>query len=289
MSLYPTLFLPCLSENQAERAVAVAGPVAEALGSMVVGCHGTPPPHVAVPAVYPLESGAHVQEIIDAVAKANEAETGTVKESFVKACRNSSLNFSETPNLEARVSATWRSPIGLIPDTYVNEAMTADLTLVVQGPETSPADEINIYTAILMGSGKPILVVPDRHQFALPEKIVVGWNGSLEVARAVHAARPLLKEANHVTLLNVGTDDVTAPEIPTTLAALQRHNVRASHDQVAPTSSPVSDTLQDYALSSRASLLVLGGYSHSRLREMVLGGVTRSVLQTAKLPILLCH
>ena len=288
MSLYPTVLLPCFSEKQAERAVATAAPVAEALGSLVVGCHGTPPPHVAVPAVYPLESGAHVQEIIDAVAKANEAETNAIKEAFIKACQSAGLTFSETANLEARVSATWRGATGLIPDIYVSEAMSCDLTVVAQDADAVPADEINIYTAILMGSGKPLLVLPDRHQFSIPEKIVVGWNSSLEVSRAVHAALPLLKEAKQVTLLNVGNDDVTSPEVPSTLAALSRHGVRATHDQVAP-SGRVSDTLQEYTQTAHGGLLVLGGYSHSRLREMGLGGVTRSVLQDVKLPILLCH
>ena len=288
MSLYPTIFLPCFSEKQAERAVAAAAPVAEAYGALVAGCHGTPPPHVAVPAVYPLESGAHVQEIIDAVAKANEAETTSIKEAFVKACRNAGLTYSETADLAARVSATWRGPTGLIPDIYVSEAMTCDLTVIAQDTDTTPTDEINVYTSILMGSGKPILVLPAGQSIGVPDKVVVGWNSSLEVSRAVQAALPLLKEANHVTLLNVGNDEVTSPEVPSALAALSRHGVRASHDQVAP-DGRVSDTLQNYTKTAQAELLVLGGYSHSRLRELVLGGVTRSVLQEAKLPILLCH
>ncbi len=289
MSLYPTTFLPCFSEKQAERAVAAAGPVADALGSMVVGCHGTPPPHVAVPAVYPLESGAHVQEIIDAVAKANEAETASVKDSFVKACSGGPLTFYDPPNLEAEVSAAWREPMGLIPDIYVSEAMTCDLTLVTQPADNMSSEELNLYTAILMGSGKPLLVVPEGVSFTKPQEIVVGWNGSLEVSRTVHAALPMLREANMVKLLSVGTDDVTAPEIPSTLAYLSRNGVRATHDQVAPTGKSVSETLQDYTLSTKGGLLVLGGYSHSRLRELVLGGVTRSVLQKAKPPVFLCH
>lgn len=289
MSLYPTVFVPCLSEKQAERAVGAAAPAAEALGSLVVGCHGTPPPHVAVPAVYPLESGAHVQEIIDAVAKANESETASIRESFVKACRTKNLAFAETANLEANVSSTWRGPTGLIPDVYVNEAMTCDLTLVAQGADTAPADETSIYTSILMGSGKPLLVIPAQQSFTIPEEVVIGWNGSLEISRAVQAALPLLKEARKVTLVSVGSDDVTAPEIPAMIESLTRHGVRATHDQVGQSGRTVSDTLQDYALQGSASLLILGGYSHSRLREMVLGGVTRSVLQEAKLPIFLSH
>lgn len=288
MSLYPTIFLPCFSEKQAERAVTAAAPVAQSFGSLVVGCHGTPPPHVAVPAVYPLESGAHIQEIIDAVAKANKAENNAIQGSFVKACRNAGLSYSEKPDVAARVSATWRGPTGLIPDIYVNEAMTCDLTVIAQEAETTPSNEINIYTSILMGSGKPILLLPAGQSLGVPDKIIVGWNSSLEVSRAVHAARPLFKEASQVTLLTVSHDDIPPPEVPSALAALSRHGVRATHDQVVP-EGRVSDTLQNHTRTAQAELLILGGYSHSRLRELVLGGVTRSVLQDAKLPILLCH
>ena len=289
MSMYPTLFVPCFNEEQAEKAATVAAPVAGALGSLAVGCHGTPPPHVAVPAVYPLESGAHIQEIIDAVSKANAAETENIKESFKKGCAAANLEFAEPANLDARVSASWRSPIGLIPEVYVSEAMTCDLSLVAQSEDLTSADDLSAYTAVLMGSGKPILVVPDGVTFQLPEKIIVGWNGSLEVSRAVQSALPLLKEANHATLLSVSNDEVTSPELPAAIAALSRHNVRASHDQIPTSAARVSDSLQDYAKENGAGLLVLGGYSHSRIRELVLGGVTRSVLQKARMPILLCH
>ena len=133
-----------------------------------------------------------------------------------------------------------------------------------------------------MTSGRPVLAVPYAGNFpAVGERVLIAWNASREAARAVNDALPLLAQAQNVTVLAVnsrsgigGHGDVPAADIALHLA---RHGVKA---EAAPTSSgDISDSqaLLSYAADISADLIVAGAYGHSRVREIVFGGVTGSV------------
>jgi len=122
---------------------------------------------------------------------------------------------------------------------------------------------------------------------AVGSRIVLAWDGSVQAARAVGAALPFLRLAQQVTVTTAGEADRRVPA-EALLAYLARHEVRAQSESFA-SAAGVGKGLVEQAARLRADLLVMGAYGHSRLRELVLGGVTRQVLVDAALPVFMVH
>ncbi len=150
------------------------------------------------------------------------------------------------------------------------------------------------FGALLLESGRPVLVVPARCKTVMPPKrIVVAWRPTREAARAVHDALPLLVRAEQVDVLLVhpSVGDLGHGEQPGAdiAAHLARHGVRANAVVRETKSRPVSAVLLEHAREMPAQLIVAGGYGHSRLREWALGGVTRELIRSAPIPVLFSH
>jgi nucleotide-binding universal stress UspA family protein len=188
----------------------------------------------------------------------------------------------------------WRVVSGKLSETVVRQARLADLVILGQvNPDHPPPPQgRQLVEDVLMTSGRPILVIPYIGRFeTVGSKILVGWNNSREAARAVNDAIPLLARAASVTILEASphkpaTDDVTSAGITRHLA---RHGIKAETTRPVLAGSSTPDLLLNYAADVSADLLVVGGYGHSRLRELVLGGVTRELLRHMTLPVLMSH
>ena len=146
-----------------------------------------------------------------------------------------------------------------------------------------------------MIAGRPLLLIPYAGEFATVGKnVLIGWTRTRESARAVHDALPLIAPSATVTVLTVeaGRGKPDTRILPTADIAehLARHGltVSAARTVVSDGLTP-ADALLDYASDIGADLLVVGGYGHSRTREMILGGVTRDLLQHMTVPVLMSH
>jgi nucleotide-binding universal stress UspA family protein len=141
---------------------------------------------------------------------------------------------------------------------------------------------------LLLASGAPILVVPGGWKSEpIGQTILVGWNASREARRAVADALPFLVAAPAVTLLVVDSNDRHGEEPGADIALyLARHGVHVEVEQVSSRGSPVADIILSYATDPGVDLIVIGAYSHARSVEMVFGGVTRTLLRQAPIPVL---
>jgi nucleotide-binding universal stress UspA family protein len=158
-----------------------------------------------------------------------------------------------------------------------------------------PATARTLIEDVLMTAGRPLLLIPYAGQFnTVGANTLIGWTPSRESARAVHDALLLLAAPAKVTMLTVETSrpERDAAALPTAGIAehLTRHglDVSAARTVVTDGLSP-ADALLDYASDISADLLVVGGYGHSRTREMILGGVTRDLLRHMTIPVLMSH
>src|SRR3984893_14061671 len=145
---------------------------------------------------------------------------------------------------------------------------------------------------LLLASGAPILVVPGGWKSEpIGKKILVGWNASREARRAVADALPFLVKAASVTLLVIASNkraDRHGEEPGADIALyLARHGARVDVEQVSSRGSPVADLILSYAADHGIDLIVIGAYSHARSVEMVFGGVTRTLLKQAPVPVLM--
>ncbi|NKD77127.1 universal stress protein [Haematospirillum sp. H1815] len=236
------------------------------------------------PSFPPFIEGQVAADFLEAVDACSVAAQGEAK-----------AVFDEKASRYAK--ACWKQLEGDLVDEAVHHAMHADLTVVGQYNPDDPATDAqrNLCDLLLLDSGAPVLVLPGSAQVdTLGEQIVVGWNSSRESCRAVHDAMPLLKAAQRVEVIAV--DDTRHDEKIrqddaqlTIMPNLSHHGVKAEGKVVGDVCYDIGQTLLQCAQSANADLIVTGAWGRSRLREMVLGGVTSHLLRHAGIPILMSH
>ncbi len=191
------------------------------------------------------------------------------------------------------VRGAWLMADDNVSEALVKQARHADLTILGQIDPNHPPPPRGrqLLTDVLMTSGRPILVVPYIGRFETAgTRVLVGWNDSREAARAMSDAMLMLEKAASVTILEatrkVATDGGAGAGIA---RHLERHGISVRSTRTVMADISTEDALLSYAADMSADLLVVGGYGHSRLRELILGGVTRGLLQHMTLPVLMSH
>lgn len=179
-----------------------------------------------------------------------------------------------------------------IADVAAREARCAD-TFVLIRPNGSQ-DPDRLVEGILFGSGRHILLVPEveRPKSIVFDRIVVAWNASRESTRAVAEAMPYLRIAKDVSVVMVTDEPRKEMEGSVGDAIkkhLKHHGVAAELHRVKCRNGNVGETLLAEAQKARSDLIVLGGYGHTRLREMLLGGVTYHLMHNSPVPLLMAH
>ncbi len=166
-----------------------------------------------------------------------------------------------------------------------------DLAIVGQGgPEMGSDDELMAQGA-LFRSGRPVFVVPYIHQGpAKLGKAMVAWDGGLAAARAVADALPLLKRAGRVEVVRIAGKNPPNDELPGFNIArhLARHGVSATLKQ-RPGADDIGAALLSHAADSGADYMVMGGYGHSRFREFIFGGTTKTMFESLTIPAFMAH
>jgi nucleotide-binding universal stress UspA family protein len=133
-------------------------------------------------------------------------------------------------------------------------------------------------------------VFPEGEATSHLASAAVAWDGGRAAARAVRDAVPILSAVKHVTILCATDDKTIAPaSVGSVQNYLRHHGIAAKAYLFSRADNPIGEALQEEAIEAGAGLLVMGAYGHSRLREFVLGGATRTVLGNRRLPILMSH
>jgi nucleotide-binding universal stress UspA family protein len=178
--------------------------------------------------------------------------------------------------------------IGAVSRAVVRKAKLADL--VVTAGLAKNAAALVAFEAVLIAARRPVLIASPTNPERLPSKnVVIAWNGSTEVAYAVTRALPLLKAAQSVTVLSAELDLLDVPSPAALVAYLTLHEIKASAAALDLSGKSVGPALIERSASLGADLIVMGGYGHSRLREFILGGVTRHMITNATTAVLLAH
>jgi nucleotide-binding universal stress UspA family protein len=182
----------------------------------------------------------------------------------------------------------WRQERAYTTDFLVRQARAADLVIVSRPSSDDPALAGTKVEAgdLLMRAGRPVLFVPPGIDHLSAKRIVIGWKDTREARRAVTDSLPILTRAAEVTVLSIGAADSGATDVANHLAC---HGIAAFAVSHAAADTEAADELVRVAQGEGADLIVCGGYGHSRAREWIFGGVTRSLLDHASLCCLLTH
>ena len=195
------------------------------------------------------------------------------------------------------ITGTWEFNTGSLIGAVTHRARLADLMIVGQtDPDDPPPGAARtLIEDLLMTAGRPLLIVPYAGRFeTIGRNTLIGWTPTREAARAVHDALPLLAPGSKVTVLTVEAVDEAQDTGILSTADIAEHLARHGLDVSAARTVAVqglspADALLDYASDISADLLVVGGYGHSRTREMIMGGVTRDLLRHMTVPVLMSH
>jgi nucleotide-binding universal stress UspA family protein len=240
--------------------------------------------HVIAPPFVPVMTHAPVPpEIIEQQVRAGRAAAAKAETQFKARIQGAGLQ------------AEWRAAEGYAPEVVAQHARYSGLVVIGQtDPDDRDIAASDLPDRLPLMAGTPVLVIPRVGTFtAVGQHIMVAWNASREAKRAIDDAMPLLKRARAVTIVVVKPQQTGARhgDIPGADIALYlaRHGVRAEATQVYGEDVAVGDLLLSRAADLSVDLIVMGAYGYPRLIEVVLGGVTRSLLGHMTVPVLLSH
>ena len=190
------------------------------------------------------------------------------------------------------ISAEWRVAIGEDRELMNLHGRYADLAVVSQRHFATDvsSNSDNLAEELVQSSACPVLTVPYVGKWPQPgRRVLIGWNGRREAVRAVHDAMPFLEKAEEAIVYTVNPDDgdhISGADLCTHLA---RHGVNALAKSTVSKDVDAGDLFLSAAFDMDIDLVVMGAYGHSRLREQVMGGATRSVLDHMTVPVLMSH
>ncbi|TCL67199.1 universal stress protein [Rhizobium sp. BK251] len=241
-------------------------------GAHVIGLHAETVS--AVPLVAPMEIPDPVA--VQALQDMAHSETAAIEKAFREKSAREGISFE------------WRSfatSVGYGSGPLIESARSADLLIAAQPDPSKPADGQVDVDNFLFESGRPVLMIPYVIRTPKPiKRVLVAWNGSKEAARATFDALPFLKAADEVEIFSVDPAD-TASQSPMTAGAeiaatLARHGVKATLSTVEGAPQPASIVIENRLADNSIDLLVMGAYTHSRLWQMLFGGVTKTLLNS---------
>jgi nucleotide-binding universal stress UspA family protein len=177
-------------------------------------------------------------------------------------------------------------------DLFGRIARRFDLAVVGQARPKEGASEELLIEGALFESGRPIVVVPYvQTQAVTLERVLVCWDGSRPATRAIADALPFLQRAKAIDIVAVSGERGKGSELVGTNMArhLARHGLTVELKRVSAGNADIPGAIRAHAAETGVDFMVMGGYGHSRLREFILGGVTRTILTSSTIPVLMSH
>ena len=199
------------------------------------------------------------------------------------------LPFGTLEDSSSAARVGWSEMVGTGPSGIGEYARLFDLSIVARIDSEATADWKTTVEAVLFESGRPVLVVGDWVPDSFGHRIVIAWNGSTESARSVLAAMPFLSVSDEVVVVEVTGGTVSGPAAAQVAQHLKHRGLVARSETITKRDGSIGMAVLQFAETLNADLLIKGAFTHSRLRQLIFGGATREILESARIPTLFCH
>jgi len=252
--------------------------------------------HIPLSSIDPSDYNRHIEftrgealdvALKDALLNSNVAVT-KAREHVTNYCTTRNILRTSSPSHRDRVTACWmENPPGV--DGLMRAARTHDLTVMGRSAGQRAWSQ-NLLETLATTSGRPVLIVPHNSEKLTLSTIAVWWKDHGAAARALTAALPILQAASKVAIISILENDNQAADTATDLGIqLGWHGIEAAVEVLGRDHRPTINMLWTASLAKKANLVVMGGFSRSRIQEMIFGGCTRAILEDSVRPVFLLH
>lgn len=278
---YKTILVHCDADKELAHRLGVAADLAVRLDGHLVGLHVRPP--FQPPVVFDSGFAVAMDDFYKLYEETVNADQSAARAAFDQAIKG------------RKCSSEWRLAEGPIDSEVATQSRYADLVVVGQSNlEGAPRTPPDLPQYVALACGRPLLIVPYVGVQQPPGKtVMLCWNESRESARAASEALPLLKAASQVVVLIVEPAKVEGEAGNRPAANIEtwfgRHGVKASVHRDVAAGTDIGSLILSRAADYNADLIVMGLYGHSRAREFVLGGASRTILGSMTVPVLVAH
>ncbi|CAH2601517.1 Universal stress protein [Rhodovastum atsumiense] len=279
------ILVPVLPDVPPSPQLDAALQLARALGAHIAALHIRPDPEAlfaTIPEALLTAGAERARYEAEASAEATQAEAGFA------AWRARQGLAAEAPGADG-VSAGWSSRVGPLQTVLARAGRLADL-IVLGFPGMPHLVTGHAFDVALLETGRPVLLAPVPPADAMLRHVMIAWNGSLEAARAVAGALPLLRGAGRISVFTAAQEEGASPACAGELVAyLAGHGLVAAPVTTQDADAQAGPALLRAAVEAGVSLLVMGAYTHGRIRHLLRGGMTTDVLKQAALPVVMAH
>jgi len=287
---YKVILVP-VDSNAGRRALRAALGILQGSDGHIEAFHVRADSKEAVPLLGEGMSGSMIEEMIELADKDGDERSRAARSIFDTFVSETKVAVTDkVGSSNGAPSASWRVEVGREDEKIANRGRVSDLIVMAQPAGEVGRPSMMALHAAIFETARPVLMLPDQVPPKIGSTVVIAWSGTSEASRAVAGAMPFLESASRVVALTVETEKsvnrIGGDELT---AYLGTHGIRAERVMVERGSKAVGETILDYCKSINADLLVTGAFTHSRLIQIILGGVTRHLIGTAHLPVLMDH
>ena len=283
-----TILVPMIDAQGAQAALGAALGLAKSLKAHVDVLHLRAEPTEAITDfVGETVSPSLIEEVMEAAEKSAAKTSSKARDAFDAATKRAKVPVTNRVSAQTAATASYSEESGQADLRVERSARIHDLVILRRPRSDTDVGVRALIETALMSTGRPVLLVPAIGSVKVGSNIAIAWNGSAESSRAVAAALPFLTRAKSVTVLSITDgDDVNHDGLG---AYLKRHGVRAKFVTGRNRGGDIGKAVTAAASRAGADMLVMGAYTHSRVREMIWGGVTNHVLANTRIPVFLAH
>ena len=216
-------------------------------------------------------------------------EDRQVEESFNSFMQDRGVVVSNDPAGAGGCSASWITIAGEPEDSVALHGGAYDLLLVSHPAAADASTPAPVLDAAIFSTARPVLLASGHKRQRIGDRVLIAWNRGIQSARAVASAFPFLESASKVVILTVTTGAKQGPDVDEVAENLEWHGIASEVRRIPPDSGSVAQMLMSEAHNLDADLLVMGAYAQRRMRDRVIGGVTREILAQADFPVLMAR
>ncbi len=289
------IFIPVSDRPECRQALHQAFSLAQTLGASVLGCHIRPHRDVT-PAPAEMETTEFSGSVIKAdsydqaweAAISSKATADTPKQAkALFEATAAAFNYSLHKRPQSGPGALWTEQVGSPDRIFTILGPMTDMIVVSRPAKAGQSVAKTIMLNAVLHAASPVLVLPQDHSTQAIKRIAIAWNQSTEASQAIKTAMPLIEQAKQANIITHQSGAQLGPQLKHLQTYLTHWGVQSQHVQ-ATGKNDYAAILQAYQ-TTNSDLLVMGGYSRSRLRQRLFGGVTENMLNDAKIPVLILH